>query len=287
MGIFTVPVQTRNTRIYVSASEHIPNVQLTLFKNEVRCEFDDGFLILPVPYPHTVRFHHPPPHPINSVPYLEFVNQVEAAFDSRDYRASSRAISSLPPIHHIGHYEVVEVVESIQHLRNMNAYDWMLSSQTIDEMAEIYSEPYWGFILLRVLEGDFVYEPLCYTHQSIRDKLFIPALLHIPQNFQDVHIQEETNRFDDRYFINGTDLPTQLDRKIIEVNPSRLNMIHWGALPPAFQSPLRYFLCETRRGLSLNRDLFYPINPSIVHDISPHHRHRFHPEDERIPPPWW
>lgn len=287
MGIFTVPVQTRNTRIYVSASEQIPNVQLTLFKNEVRCHFDEGLLILPVPYAHTVRFHHPPPHPITNIPYLEFLNEVEGAFDFREHRASYNQVPPLPSRHQLGQYEIIDVVDSINHLREMNVYQRILPSQTLDELAEIYSEPYWGFIILRVLEGDFVYEPLCYSHQMIRGELFVPALTHIPRSIHDTHIPEETNQFDDRYFINGADMPRHLNRTILEVNPTRMNRIPWRILPSAFQSPLRYFLSETRRGPNANRDLFYPINPSLSYEYeSLNRRRRFDPE-ERGPPAWW
>jgi hypothetical protein len=289
MGIFTVPVHTRNTRIYVSASQQIPNVQLTLFKNEVRCHFDEGFLILPVPYPHSVRFYHPPPHPMTSIPYLEFLNEVEGAFDFREHRASYNRVPPLPSRHNLGQYEIVNVIDSIEHLCEMNDYLGMLPSQTLNELAEIYSESYWGFIILRVLEGEFVYEPLCYSHRMIRDELFVPALTHIPRNLHDAHIQEESNLFDDRYFINGTELHLHPNRNIIEVNPTRMNRIPWRVLPTAFQSPLRYFLSETRRGPNTNRDLFYPINRSLVNEYhsSAHRRQRFHSEEMMGPPAWW
>ena len=152
-------------------------------------------------------------------------------------------------------------------------------------MAEIYSEPYWGFIILRVLEGDFVYEPLCYSHQMIRDEVFVPALTHQPRSFQDSHIPEESNLFDDRYFLNGVDLPPYANRNVVEANPSYLNQIHWRALPSAFQTPLRSFLCETRRGFHTNRDLFYPVNPRLSYEY-PDRRRRFD-RDELGPPPWW
>jgi hypothetical protein len=287
MGIFTVPVQTRNTRIYVSASERVPNIQLTLFKNEVHCESDEGFLILPVPYPHTIRFHDPPPHPMNSVPYLEFLNHVETAFDFREHRGSYRP-NPLPPLHRIGKYELVRVAESIDHLRELNHSEGILPSRTLEDMVEIYPESYWGFIILRVLEGDFVYEPFCYSHQTIHNELFVPALTHQPRSYRDHHILEETNRFDDRYFINGTEFHERYghDHNIMEVNSSRINMIPWRTLPSAFQSPLRYFICETRRGLHANHDLFYRVNPSILYENHQSNRRRFD-SDDLVPPPWW
>ncbi len=284
MGIFTVPVQVNNTRIYVSPSERVEGVQLTLYKNDVRTMFEDGFMILPVPYARSVRFHHPPPHPMNSIPFLEFMNEVERAFDFREHRASY-VPSTLPPRHQVAQYQT-HVLYSKEELIDYNDTEHILHPSTIEEIVEIYSEPYWGFILCSIQAGEHVYEPLCYTHQMIGNELFVPSLVFQPRSMSDHHIPEETNRFDDKYFINGTVLPEYPNRNIHEVNPSLIHRIPWRVLPPRFQNSLVHFLSETRRGSDINRDLFYPVNPAILYGNDHHDRRRFD-SDERVPPPWW
>jgi hypothetical protein len=120
----------------------------------------------------------------------------------------------------------------------------------------------------------------------INEHLFVPSLLFQPRTFRDIHIPEESNRFDDRYFINGTALPEFPSRTVVEINSSRINRIPWRVLPQAFQECMQHFLCETRRGLHQNRDLFYPINPSIFRESLTEHRRRSSSIDT-IPPPWW
>ena len=286
MGIFTVPVRSvRNTRIYVSPSDQLPNVQLTLYKNEVENDFPGGFMILPVPYPHSVRFHHPHPHPPTSSPYLNFLDEVEQAFDPREQNHRRSPIRPSDTRNHLANYQV-EIIDSINELRRLNDVELLLHPETLEELAELYSEPYWGFLLCKLSQGSYIYEPLCYSHRMMNEKLFVPSLLFQPRTFRDIHIPEESNRFDDRYFINGTALPEFPSRTLVEINSYRINRIPWRVLPQAFQECMLRFLCETRRGVHQNRDLFYPINPSIFRESHIEHRRRSN-SVETIPPPWW
>ncbi len=286
MGIFTVPVQSvRNTRIYVSPSDQIPNVQLTLYKNEVNLDLPDGFMILPVPHPQSVRFHHSPVHPVNSSPYLDFLDHVEQAFDGREQLRRRSPIRPSDDPRRLASYEV-EVINSINNLRELNEAEMLLHPETLEQLADMYPEPYWGFLLCKLLQGNYIYEPLCYSHRMIGENLFVPSLLFQPRTFRDIHIPEESNRFDDRYFINGTTFPEFPNRNLAEVISSRIHSIPWRVLPNGFQTCMINFLCETRRGLHMNHDLFYPMNPLIVQESYREHRRRSNSIDS-VPPPWW
>jgi len=270
MGIFTVPtVAVRNTRIYVSPSSSILREQLTLYKTEVNTHFEGGFLILPVPYPRTVRFHRPShPYPPNQFPYLDFLNRVERAFDIREDR---RRIQQIDPSA-IATYEHLDVLDSIQQLRDFNDHEHILHESTLNQIASIYPEEYWGFILCSLRQGSFVYEPLCYTHRMTSDSLFIPSLIYQPHAFNDVVIPEQEDRFHDRYFMNGCEYEEPMGYRVQEVETAGLSTIPWGVLPMQYREALQYFLSETRRGRHWNTDAEYRVNRSLFGDYYPRER---------------
>ncbi len=273
MGIFTVPtVAVRNTRIYVSPSSSIPGEQLTLYKTEVNTHFEGGFLILPVPYPRTVEFHRPShPYPPNQSPYLDFLNRVERAFDSRENR---RRIQPIDPLT-LATYERVEVLESIEELREFNDEEHILHESTLNQIAEIYHQDYWGFLLCSLRQGSFVYEPLCYTHRMVRDEFFIPSLIYQPRAFNDVVIPQEEDRFHDRYFMNGCEYGEPMGYRVQEVETASLPGIPWDVLPMHYRRCLRYFLSETRRGMHWNRDAQYRVNRYLLWDPHSPRERRF------------
>lgn len=271
MGIFTVPtVSVRKTRVYVSPSSSIPGEQLTIYKTEINTMFEGGFLILPVPYPRSIEFHYPPiPAPPNQSPYLDFLQSVERSFEDRErHRHPSRPYNPAD----LASFEHIDVLESIEELRVFNEEEHILHESTVNQLAEIYHQPYWGFILCSLHRGSFVYEPLCYTHRTINDHLFIPSLIYQPRAFNDVQILEETDQFDDRYFMNGCDYSTDMEYRVTEVDFHRIHTIPWGTLPLHYRECLRYFLSESRRGMHWNRDALYRINESLYRDYHPRER---------------
>lgn len=274
MGIFTVPTASvRKTRIYVSPSPHRHQEQLTVYKTEVNTLFDGGFMILPVPYPESVRFHNPDqPHPHNLFPYLDFLDRVERAFNDRE-----RPHTFTRPIdpNQVASYRRIEIIDSIDDLRELNHREAILHDSVVNQLAEIYHQPYWGFILCRIQQGSFVYEPLCYTHRLIDQELFIPALIYQPRSFNDAQIPEETDRYDDRYFMNGCYYSEHMGYHLIEANPRCVSTIPWGILPPKYREYLQYFLSESRRGMHWNGDALYRINHSLNIDNS-NQRHIHH-----------
>lgn len=270
MGIFTVPtISVRKTRIYVSPSLSHPLEQLTVYKNEVNTLAEGGFMILPVPYPRTLRFYVPrQPYPPHHSPYLNFLDKVERAFDVLDRRHTFPRPRD-PQI--IGSYHT-EVIDTIDELRALNESEHFLHERTMDQLADIYKEPYWGFILCSLMTGSYVYEPLCYSHRMLHDELFIPALTFQPRTYSDTHIPEEFPGFDDRYFMNGCYYSEPMGYRLQEVNPQRVSSIPWNDLPPDFQQCKRYFLSESRQGHHWNSDSFYRINESVYTDYHPSQR---------------
>jgi hypothetical protein len=276
MGIVTVPtLSVRNTRIYVSPSRTNSGEQITLYKTEINTQFEGGYLILPVPYPQTIRIRHPTlPHPPNQFPFLEFLDRVERAFD---YSDRDRRVSR--PIHPrtVTTFGEIEILESIRDLRDYNDAEGILHPSVVNELAEIYAEPYWGFLLCELQRGSCVYEPICYTHRMISDNLFIPSLIYQPRSFHDLHIPEETELYDDRYFMNGCQYTETNPYRLTEVNEYHIRSIPWETLPHHYRGYLPYFLSEWRRGLHSNRDTMYQIHNSLQWD-----------SDERYSPitPW-
>ncbi len=255
MGIFTVPVHLHRTRVFVSASDELPNVQLTLYSNHVDNHHADGYMILPVPYPSSVRFHYP--HTLSSYgdEYHHFMNCVENAFhDVETYRHSSpRRMSES-----LARYEV-QVLETIDDLREFNQYAHILHETTIDQIARIYRQSYWGFLLCKLHEGNFIYEPLCYSHQIPREHMFIPSLSYRPRRISDVHIPDHFDYNDHKYYINGTLIEDYIP-DMYEITNRMIPSIPWDILPRGFAQCLRRFMHHRKHGLLNNRDEFYPIN---------------------------
>ena len=261
MGIFTVPLSTlQNTRIYVSATDEIPDRQLTLYTNHIGTRHDGGFMILPVPYPSSVRFHTPQTLRA-SEEYFHFLDKVDQAFDDFErYRQSVRHRDPHGP--RLAAYQV-EVIDSIEDLIEFNNREHILHGTTMDELAELYSARHWGFILCKIHEGEYLYEPLCYSHRTLREQLYVPSLTYNPRGFNDVHIRNQYDRFDDTYYINGALVETDdhyYDHRVREVNPQKISSIPWNYLPNGFQKCLRMFLKMRLVGSHPNIDHEFPIN---------------------------
>lgn len=268
MGIFTVPLYTlQNTRIYVSARDDVPNRQLTLYTNHVGTDFDDGYMILPVPYPQTIRFHSP--HILRrQEDYFHFLGAVDSAFNDHErYRSVFRpGVVSEPS--RVAAYEV-EVIDSIEDLMDLNDHRQFLHETTMDELAQIYSARHWGFLLCKLQQGEYIYEPLCYSHQSLAEHLYVPSLTYNPYGLNDVHIPEEYTRFDDKYFINGTLLEEHQQYRVQEVNSQKISTIPWQILPSSFQRCLRMFVKMRVTGRSENIDREFPINYLLYNHYRP------------------
>ena len=270
MGIFTVPTASvRKTRIYVSPSSNYPGQQLTVYKTEVDTMFEDGFMILPIPYPETLRIHSPGhPHPPNTFPYLRFLDRVEFAFDDREHRYP-RIIDP----NEVTSYQRFDVIDSIDELREWNERESILPGTVMNQLAEIYHQPYWGFLLCALRQGSFVYEPICYTHRMISDELFLPSLIYQPRTMNDLMIPQETDRYDDRYFMNGCYYSEHMGYHLSEVNTSRIPSIPWEILPQNYREYLEYFLSEFRRGHHWNGDAMYRINEPLNGNYRSRQRH--------------
>jgi hypothetical protein len=270
MGIFTVPTASvRKTRIYVSPSSTYPGKQLTVYKTEVDTMFEDGFMILPIPYPETLRIHSPGhPHPPNTFPYLHFLDRVEFAFDDRE-RRYPRIIDP----NEVTSYQRFDVIDSIDELREWNERESILPGTVMNQLAEIYHQPYWGCLLCALRQGSFVYEPICYTHRMISDELFLPSLIYQPRRMNDLTIPQETDRYDDRYFMNGCYYSEHMRYHLSEVNTSRISSIPWEILPQNYREYLEYFLSESRRGHRWNGDAMYRINEPLNGNYRSRQRH--------------
>lgn len=251
MGIFSVPtLSVRNTRIYVSPSSHNQN-QLTLYTTEVNTLFDEGYLILPVPYPHTIRFH-------DCRSTLHFLDSLEDVFSYRGRhipKARSRETESQL-------FEDITIIHSLDEFCQLNQRDHILPTSVVSHLSTIYSEHYWGFLLCSLRCGSFVYEPLCYSHRMIDDNLFLPCLLYQPSSCNDTRILDESNKFDDRYFMNGCHYSENMKYSIVKAYPESIDTIPWTILPSNYTQYLPSLLNENRKGLHWNADARYQIEES-------------------------
>ena len=252
MSIFTLPVHSvENTRIYISSSQRTPDRQLTMISQTIETMIGDIVSILPVPHPHSVQVHR-----LERGTGREFLDELEKGFDQGRYVsrvtpsvfASQREDPRIPR----GEYNVL-FVGTKEEFQDYNTEHEVAHPHLVAQLASLYKERYWGFLVVSIQEGYCAYDPLVYSHQMEGPRFFVPTLHHYPETIRDQTIQEESTRWDHTLFLNGT--YSEDDSRFQEINPMRLNRIPWGVLPKGFGYALRHLVMKKMRGYGQNLDM--------------------------------
>lgn len=272
MGYFSAPVnRISDTRIYVSHSEFQRDQQLTVYSNVIDNDMPDNFLILPVPYPETIRFYNREDRQDGTL----FLDRLEDAFSPyEEHRRRFRHVNPVTPARedYEADYRVLDVMP-METFSRSNQYNGYLPNEIVEEMMDIYSEPYWGVIILQIGIGNFRYRPLIYTHRRVHEDMFVPTFHFAPRGVSPQRLLGAV-QWDHKLFANGTRRMNHFDQ---EVNSSFLRHVPWGVLPTPFRSALQYLLLRRLRGQGENKDYWFPVR-------SPWSDHHHHNDDWLEPP---
>ena len=270
MGYFSAPVnRISDTRIYVSHSPDQRDEQIVLYSNVIDNDMPDNFMILPVPFPETVRLY---PHRHGSL-FLDSLEDCFAPFDERRRRFRHSPPVTPPYENDQANYRVEEIVPMQEFLRS-NLYNDYLPAHVMNEMREIYHEPFWGVMLVRIPTGNYRYNPLIYTHRMIPHQMFAPTFQFIPRTTLHQRIPDEIH-WDHKLFINGTNRTQHQDQ---EVNAGLLRHVPWDILPRPFQGALRHLILRRLLGRGMNRDHWFEVRSPFDNSW----------EERRIvPPAFW
>lgn len=167
-----------NTKIFCGVDKN-QSKQITVYANTVNNVSDNNAMVLPVPFPETVKFH-------DLSNYKNFFNDCADCFYLPKTKGVSRALmlngnsdtysfnmDSLKVID-VGSYKV-SLAESLNDLHRVNKNVFDLSEGLADILKKNYSNSNFGFIICKLAKGNESYHPFAYSHNIFNSKIFIPT----------------------------------------------------------------------------------------------------------------
>lgn len=173
-------VRVSATQIYASPSQD-GTKQLTVYANKVNTRTANT-MILPVPYPDTIKFHDLSAYPtffadlekcfVSTAPETYSGNGLTKSLGKQNYRTDSAPLD----IVRVGSYRasIVPSTEDFDRLDPELALTPEVQTMLTEHYMSIQGAPV-GFIICRLVTGDHGYHPFAYSHRRTT-KLFIPTL---------------------------------------------------------------------------------------------------------------
>lgn len=253
--------------------------QLTVYQNTVDT-MQENLMILPVPYPDTVRFER------DVMQYATLFEDLHSSLQHPPITLSAPATRSLStrsspatplPVFDVGSYRV-SVVPSVVELDRLNRGVFSLSEDLKELLHREYAarppliaSPF-GFLCCKLRAGAQTYEPLAYSHRRLHvNRLFVPTM-----HYHAHHGERELYGYS--YF--GEEFPTHImhdadphwDHKVYSIGtvreqahlsdsmPKGKNVLNTKALPPDYQFPSTapVHIWE-KQGKWKNIDLEFPL----------------------------
>lgn len=163
------------TKLFVGAKP-LTNRQITVYANSVDNLTDGNAMILPVPFPNTVRFH-------DLSNYTNFFDDCDNCFLKPKLKSLSNSYgvdgfstnSKTLEVFNVGSYQV-SLAKSLDDLQRVNKSVFILSNGCDELLRKYYSNPNFGFIICKLATGKEDYHPFGYSHIMIdNNKMFIPT----------------------------------------------------------------------------------------------------------------
>ncbi len=160
------------TKILVGVNKLDPTIQLTVYCNSVSNNTDGNAMILPVPNPHSVRYH-------DLSNYKDIFTDCNRCFSkpiARSWSLNFNAKSSNKSLEvfNVGSYKV-SLAKSLQDLQRVDKNVFNLSFNCGEMLSKEYSNPIFGFIICKLAKGKEDYHPFGYSHEMIDNTVFIPT----------------------------------------------------------------------------------------------------------------
>lgn len=163
-----------NTKIFCGTDEDKKN-QLTVYSNNINNITVNNVMILPVPFPDTVKFH-------DFSNYTNFFDDCEKCFEKtlkskglprRQSLNCSDGMKELK-VHNVGSYKA-SMAMNLSDLNRANPEYFYLSNEVKEYLAVHYNHKSIGFILCVLVLGDEKYHPFAYSHKILNNKVYIPT----------------------------------------------------------------------------------------------------------------
>jgi len=188
--MISLPIEeVSKTNIFVGLNSSKTR-QITIYSNYVSNNSDSNAMIIPVPFPRTVKFH-------NFSHMRNFFANVDKSFIKQTDNTVPNYTSSLD-VFNIGSYKV-SLAQSFTELSRLDKDLFILSEGLEKDLLESYKENYWGFIVFVLAKDSKEYHPFAYSHDLLRRTLYIPTKhYHDHINSRSDHYSEfDTNRVED------------------------------------------------------------------------------------------
>ena len=159
MCMISLPVEkVDKTNIFVGLNS-TKTRQITVYSNIVSNYSDGNAMVIPVPYPQTVKFH-------NMSYMVNFFQNVDKSF----YKTNSNSLEVID----LDNYRV-SLALNFSDLSRLNKQVFLMSEGLSQMLLDNYKENYWGFIVF-VLENNYKeYNPFSYSHNILNNQIYIPT----------------------------------------------------------------------------------------------------------------
>jgi len=167
--------------------------QFTVYSNTVENVSNNNAMVLPVPYPDSVKFH-------NLEAYKNFFKDCQKCFvtqQSQDFGlTNSYSLKSFEgkkklDVVNVGSFQV-SLAKSLKELKLVDTNVFELSEGLENALTKHYSNSMFGFIICKLAKGKENYHPFAYSHNMLNNKVFIPT-----RHYHDENKSHSTNMGND------------------------------------------------------------------------------------------
>lgn len=175
MCLISEPVEeVSNTQLFCGLNSN-KTKQITIYANDVNNISHNNAMILPVPFPDSVKFH-------NLESYANFFDDCKSCFyNPNQMLYKSRSLNATFSMNCTDSLEVVDVgsfkvslAKNLSDLQRVNKNVFTLSNGLSSILGKHYND-HFGFIICKLSKGKEKYHPFAYSHKIFNNKVFLPT----------------------------------------------------------------------------------------------------------------
>jgi hypothetical protein len=175
--MISLPIeQVSKTNIFVGLNSSKTS-QITIYSNFVSNNSNGNAMVIPVPFPSTVKFHD-----VSCIKnFFKIVDQsfyrMAQTFGMRSDSFSltnSAKTKSVLEVFSVGSYNV-SLANNLSDISRLDKDVFTLSSGLAKTLGEHYSDPVWGFIVFILARDKKDYNPFAFSHALYNNKIYIPT----------------------------------------------------------------------------------------------------------------
>lgn len=172
-------VEVASTKLFCGVNQD-KNRQFTVYSNTVNNQSKNNAMVLPVPYPESVKFH-------NLESYKTFFDDCQDCFkiprnmtyglsfrNSYSFEGDTLSAQKKLEVVDVGSYQV-SLAKNLKELKFVDKDVFELSKGLEETLTKHYNDPMFGFIICKLATGKENYHPFAYSHKMMGNKVFIPT----------------------------------------------------------------------------------------------------------------